>query len=486
MDDFVRSPRADPHANGTIWAAALWDVRTAIVDGDVGGAVKADRLVLKTLLLLGETGDRSRHTTVQEMRRARSTYAFSLRMLLRADDLLYSGEHRQVILDCFQRRRIYPSDAPPAKQFVNVSRAQLLSELKHVPNEEDIPPTEDLWSAAELESHLKALNEPGSSVLAVGDIMLGDRTTKIIRAEGPDYPFMGVLPLLRSSPIVFGNLEGPFARRAKKETRNYAYRVDPDLAPALSRANVNVVSLANNHLMDCGRSGVLETLAILAQAGIGTVGAGGDRRAAHTALIRDAGCYRVGLLGYYWNRRTAAEGELPGSARDTRDDLAADIGALRRRVDRVVVAFHWGVPYERDPLDDDRAKARVAVDCGADVVVGHHPHVIHAMEVYQDRPIFYSVGNFTFGSGNSRAEGLMVGCRFEEHETVVHVYPIYVKNRDPRVNYQPKVMRGAAARRSLLQLANLSGPHGSRLILEDTRAVLSLPYPGRQGVITNH
>jgi len=189
----------------------------------------------------------------------------------------------------------------------------------------------------------------------------------------------------------------------------------------------------------------------------------------------------VGLLGYYWNRRTAATSDLPGSALDEPEDLRADIGALRSQVDRVVVEFHWGIPYEREPLPEDREKARLAVDCGADVVIGHHPHVIQPMEIYRGCPIFYSVGNFTFGSGNSLAEGLMVGFRFEEAETEVQVYPIYVKNRDPRLNYQPKVLRGRAGRKILEALAEMSGENGSLFALESPRATLRLPRPVREG-----
>jgi hypothetical protein len=109
------------------------------------------------------------------------------------------------------------------------------------------------------------------------------------------------------------------------------------------------------------------------------------------------------------------------------------------------------------------------------VVVGHHPHIIQPMEVYRGCPIFYSVGNFTFGSGNSLAEGLMVGFRFGEEETEVQVYPIYVKNRDPRVNYQPKVLRGSAGRKTLRRLAEMSGENGRFFTLEAGRAVMRLP-----------
>ena len=351
--------------------------------------------------------------------------------------------------------------------------------LKFVPPHE-IPASEDLFSAGVLENHLAALGEPPLSLIAVGDIMLGGRTRRRIKEYGRDYPFGAVLPILQRTPIVLGNLEGPLAQKAQKLDRNFSYRVKPKLASSLLRAGINVVTLANNHLVDCGRDGVLETLEALAVAGVTPLGAAANEQAAHEPVIREAGGLRIGLLGYYWNRRTAATNEFPGSAMDTAEHLRADMGALRKQVDRVVVQFHWGVPYEREPLAEDREKARLAVDCGADVVVGHHPHVIQPMEVYRGCPIFYSVGNFTFGSGNSRAEGLMVGFRFEERETEIQVYPIYVKNRDSRVNYQPKVLRGTVGRRMLQRLAEMSGDNGLLLMLEATRATLRLPRPVRK------
>ena len=128
----------------------------------------------------------------------------------------------------------------------------------------------------------------------------------------------------------------------------------------------------------------------------------------------------------------------------------------------------------REPSDADRAKARFAVQCGADIVIGHHPHIVQPFEIYGGRPIFYSLGNFTFGSGNSRGESLLLGVRFEQSKTVVHVYPAYVKNRDPRVNYQPKVLRGNGAQRILQALMQISGDDGTRLKIENSRGVLEL------------
>jgi hypothetical protein len=158
------------------------------------------------------------------------------------------------------------------------------------------------------------------------------------------------------------------------------------------------------------------------------------------------------------------------------EELETDIRKLRSQVDRVVITFHWGRPYKPDPSPRARAKALFAIDCGAHVVVGHHPHIIQPFEVYRRCPIFYSIGNFAFGSGNSRAEGLMLGFRFEEARTVVNVYPLYVKNRDPRVNYQPKLLRGKAAEQTLRRLIGISAPDEGLLKIEGERGTLDLPF----------
>ena len=361
--------------------------------------------------------------------------------------------------------------------FLTLPPLALEALLKHV-SADEIPGSVDLLSGKDLEEQLSALGEPPPSVIVAGDIMLGGRAKKAVAEFGPDYPFDGVLPLLRRAPIVLGNLEGPFAEKARKQQRNFSYRVEVSLASSLSRAGINVVTLANNHLMDCGRSGVLETLDVLSHAKVFALGAGTNERAAHAPVIRQAGGIRIGLLGYYWNRRTAATVDKPGSAMDPPEALETDIRALREHADRIVVTFHWGVPYEREPSSDDRAKARFAVDCGADAVVGHHPHIVQPFEIYRGCPIFYSVGNFAFGSGNSRAEGLLVGLRFEDYKTVVNVYPLYVKNRDPRVNYQPKVLAGKAAERVLTELMKISSDSAKFMKLSNGRGDIELSWAG--------
>lgn len=343
----------------------------------------------------------------------------------------------------------------------------------------EVPESGDLCSPADVAEYVAGLDEPPLSLIVVGDIMLGGRAKRVIAEQGIDYPFAATVPLFRRAHHVVGNLEGPLCSRARREERRYSYKVRPALAASLKNAGVDVATMANNHLLDCGREGVLETLVALQAAGVAPLGAGSDEAAAHAPVIVQAGRWRLGLLGYYWNRRCAATAALPGSAMDQPELLEADIRNLRHKVDRIVVTIHWGVPYVREPSAEDRAKARLAIDAGADAVVGHHPHIVQPFEIYRDRPIIYSVGNFMLGSGNSRAEGMAAGLRFDERRTDVELYPLYVKNRDPRVHYQPKLLRDQGARRVLESLRALSGPSGEFLDIERFRGRMQLSWSAR-------
>jgi Bacterial capsule synthesis protein PGA_cap/Fungalysin metallopeptidase (M36) len=508
LADFDNCEQADPHDVGTVWAAAMWELRTRMQASRPDGARACDRLALQALLLIGAQPAEP-PGGLQRLRRQRASFAGALGALLRADAMLHGGAFRDALLDGFGRRGIEPAErpapiangvvveqtpsaadrdikrrartdvqlhsgweeTPEALQALEQARTRLLD---YVPAE-DIPETHDLFGRGELGARLRALGEPPLSVLASGDTMLGGRSDVVIAEHGLGYPLKALRPLLRRACIVLGNLEGPIASQATSQPRNFSYRVEPRMAVALKRARFHVMSVANNHLTDCGREGVTETLQTLTRHGIAPLGAGADERAAHAPVIREARGLRIALLGYYWNRRTAARDGLPGSAMDPPESLAEDIGRAREQADRVVVTFHWGVPYVREPSPEDRAKARFAVDCGADAVVGHHVHVIQPFEIWRDRPIFYGIGNCAFGSGNSKAEGLLVGFDFEPQHTRVSVYALYVKNRDPRVDYQPKVLRGESARRVFARLIELSGADGAALQVGDFRATMQLP-----------
>lgn len=362
------------------------------------------------------------------------------------------------------------NDLPPLPLPNADAASPFAALLRHIPPEE-IPSDDDLLSPQRLETALSPMRP--YDLLLLGDVMLGDGVAERVNVVGEDYPFAGILPLLRKSSVVIANLEAPFATGPRDPTERFSYRVAPSLCNVLSRAGISAVNLANNHLLDCGRAGVTETLATLREAGIMGFGAGRNQHHAHLPRIMHRANHSIGLLGYYWNPRCTATQDLPGCAVSNLEIFQPAIAALRPHVDLLVVNFHWGDTYQRDPSLKAQAKARLAIDAGADLVVGHHPHVLQPLEIYRSRPIFYSIGNCLMGSGNSRAEGAAVAVRFNKSCPEFDFYPLYVKNRDPRVNYQTRLLTGAPASRLLSKFNSET----SKLSMDHQSAAAKIKLP---------
>lgn len=495
-DDYVRSKEgmlSDAHDNGTILAATLWDLRTRLIteaSSDPQSIEQAirhmDLMVMHSLILIGRIKDHPTSPTIEGTCRLRKGFGTVRQVILQSSRQLFSGRYETAIRQCFRQRKIVSRNrellarlwSAQADQVSLVSEAQSrIERIKSKCRPETIPSTAEILTASQLNAKLQQHQLGPYSLIAVGDVMVGSRARKRTNEFGWDYIFHSTEPLFRRSAIVLANQEGPIARRAQKLPRNHSYKVSPKYTTVLTRAGFNVLTLANNHLLDCGREGVLESLKYLKKHGIHAIGIGRREKDAHQPAIVQAGEHTVGLLGYYWNRRTAARGKRPGSAMDTPEALAQDIARLRPLVDRVVVTVHWGVPYDREPSITDQEKARLMISLGADIVIGHHPHIIQKVEVFQNRPIFYSVGNFAFGTGNSHAESMVLGVDFQPDQTVIDMFPAYVRNRDPRINYQPKIMTGEISVRVLEHLKSLS-TEGQKIQINDGIGRLSVPYLG--------
>jgi len=184
------------------------------------------------------------------------------------------------------------------------------------------------------------------------------------------------------------------------DTKRFRLRMPLIVASVLKDAGIDVVTLANNHSLDFGFQGLFDTMRAMAQAGVDFAGAGVNRDGAEQPLYIPAGAHTLCLLAF---SRT-----LPTSfwATDSRSGTAfADQERLRTRVKTcaaagfyTIVAVHWGQESLDHPLPYQRLLGHVAIDAGARLVIGHHPHVLQSMEVYKGRPIFFSLGNFAFGS----------------------------------------------------------------------------------------
>ncbi len=285
------------------------------------------------------------------------------------------------------------------------------------------------------------------NIMLVGDVL--------VRREDPPSVFRYMRDVFQQADILFGNLEGAIADGgtplAKAHEADWK-KADARQMSALVSAGFSAVNVANNHMMDFGHEALLETLEHLDRAGILHTGGGRNFAAAHMpAIVEREGC-RVALLGYTsvftesWAAGPQSAGlavlpaktayeppprflEVPGTPPtihtwmlpEAKSQLRADIAAAREKADIVICTFHWGVSKGVQNITDYQIElGHHAIDCGADLVFGHHPHRIHGIEVYQGRAIFYSLGNFTFADHNPKKghelETLAVRCVVQDRQ----------------------------------------------------------------------
>jgi poly-gamma-glutamate synthesis protein (capsule biosynthesis protein) len=236
-------------------------------------------------------------------------------------------------------------------------------------------------------------------ILLGGDVMLSRHVGRLARAaHDPSSPLRDLAPVLRSADIAFVNLEAPFSDRGRLMEHGMIFKAEPEMIAALQTAGVTIVSTANNHSRDCGGYGVEFTLSWLSQHGIRAVGTAPTAEAAHAGNIVACNGLRFGFLAYTFDQSN-------GNHKDFDDRIAvmdiptmrADIARLlERRADVVIVSMHAGTEYQSRPNPVQIEFAHAAIDAGARVVAGHHPHVTQRWEHYGGGVIFYSLGNLVF------------------------------------------------------------------------------------------
>ncbi len=238
------------------------------------------------------------------------------------------------------------------------------------------------------------------TMFIVGDILLDRGVGERIDTNGPDYPHLNVKNILPKADIVFGNLECPITSTGIPALKRpyYLFKAHPDNADALSKSGFNVLNLANNHSMDYGSEGIMNTIEFLEKSGIKTVGAGKDKHSAHKPLYTEVSGTTIGFLslsafpteGYVYSDKKPDVAQLDIEA------LAGEVKSAKVNCDVLIVSFHWGTEFENYPTQKQKQAAYISVENGADIVIGHHPHVLQGMEYYMGKPIFYSLGNFVF------------------------------------------------------------------------------------------
>jgi len=247
-----------------------------------------------------------------------------------------------------------------------------------------------------------AINSPDNgeaTMVFVGDIMLSRGIGKIMAEQNNWlYPFEHVREYLQKADLVFGNLEGPISGRGRNQGSIYSFNADPYAVQGLVDSHVSVLSVANNHIFDYGRDAFLDTLAVLNLSGIDAVGGGVNFEDAHRTLVRDIKGTKVAFLAHtnLLPRSFGEKDSVPATSYLDEEIMKHDIGAAKTLADIVVVSFHWGDEYSTKHNDWQERIAHEAIDAGATLVVGHHPHVVQEVEEYHGGYIAYSLGNFIF------------------------------------------------------------------------------------------
>jgi poly-gamma-glutamate synthesis protein (capsule biosynthesis protein) len=309
---------------------------------------------------------------------------------------------------------------------------------------------------------------------AVGDVMLAGRWADTIRKKGYDFPFLGVSAALKAGDVTIANLESPIARGGSEFTgKKFRFRAEPEVAGALSRSGINLVTLANNHSMDFGAGALTETMKNLNSAGIAWVGAGESLDEARKMALYTIKGKKIAFLGYSLTQPTEffAGSTRPGTLPGFEKIFSADINRARLQADYVIVSFHWGTEGKDTIQAYQRTVAHKAIDAGADVIIGHHPHVLRGIERYKSGIIFYSLGNFTFASKSKTAsDSIIVRLRLNDGKREAELLALDVLHR--RVGFQPQLLTGERARAVIEGLRTLSKPLKTEIELHDGRYVV--------------
>jgi poly-gamma-glutamate synthesis protein (capsule biosynthesis protein) len=275
-------------------------------------------------------------------------------------------------------------------------------------------------------------SEESLKLVVGGDVLLYGSVGYIIDKQGNDSIWGDIKDILDSADISMINLEGPLSCRGSKEKdKQFTFRGKPEYAETLKSAGIDIVSLANNHVMDYGEISLLDTMKHLDDAGILYAGAGQNEHTANMPVYIDKGSIRIAILSsshvipfVHWHAGKAKPGVA--SAYDPAR-LLSEVKIASEKADVVLVYLHWGKEMKTQPVQYQKNLARMLIDSGADLVVGSHPHIIQGLEFYKGKLIAYSLGNFVFT--NSNKETMLLSIKFSKEKMLeAYVIPCIIKS----------------------------------------------------------
>lgn len=302
---------------------------------------------------------------------------------------------------------------------------------------------------------LPEINDQEITIIFAGDIMLSRTVnTKMEKYNDYNWPFLKVADYLNEADLVVGNLESPFLKNSNYQvlTGSFSFKANPLAVTGLKLANLGLLSLANNHTINQGEQGIIDTLKILEENGINFVGADLNEEGARKPAIIHIKGYDFAFLGYaYPDDNSIATTNRAGIANMDLEKMKNDINLLKTATsspDFIIILMHAGTEYVVEPNWQQKEFARAAVDAGADLVVGHHPHWPQTFEFYQDKPIIYSLGNFVFDqmwSGEVR-EGLLLKMTWKDGIKTLELIPTKIYDYG-----QAEILASSSERNKILE-----------------------------------
>ena len=323
-------------------------------------------------------------------------------------------------------------------------------------------------SVDSLENSIRSIlaGRPVSTMNALGDILPGRHVAERMAMHGVDYPFKKIAPEVRGADIIYGDLECPLTDRVKPPYSGMQFSAPTKTIKGLKLLGLNVAGIANNHATNFGVGSFVDTLKLLQENSIAYCGGGYDYDQAHTPAILDAHGMKVAFVDYDSIPDVIKANSGPGVAwlslppwsAENPAELAkvlSDIRAARARSDYVVACFHWSAEDVYYPSAAMKNVAHKAIDAGADMVIGSHPHTIQPIEYYNGHLIVYSMGNFVFDQmqRDQTREGFFIKCTFLNKElTNVTLVPYKIRDYS-----QPVPQKGSAGQKILNKVLKLSG-----------------------------
>ncbi|MCX6797759.1 MAG: AmmeMemoRadiSam system protein B, partial [Candidatus Falkowbacteria bacterium] len=238
-----------------------------------------------------------------------------------------------------------------------------------------------------------------AEIIFVGDVMLSRYIGEMMsKKNNYDFPYIEIKPFLSGADSVFANLESPISSSGRSTRSLYPFRADPLVAAGLKNSGFTILSVANNHAFDYGREAFSDTLKNIKNVGLSYVGGGVDFNEAHSGVYQEINGVKIIYLAYtdLLPKTDAASETETGIAYLDIKQMIKDIKAAKEKVDLVIVSFHWGREYETRHNAHQEEIAKTAVEAGASLIIGHHPHVVQELESYHNVYIAYSLGNFIF------------------------------------------------------------------------------------------